>query len=203
MIRRLLRRARRAPLIVAALLSTPLFFAALMAASLAVERPVGVKFLYHGRQVLKYLPPTTSNEAEIWGLTFAVIGMLLLVGLVAMFVPRGVYLVSVAAIILALAVTHRLDLWKAHHGERFPLGIDLIKEANPSNTLNKGEWESRAAATASQLRWVTIAGAGAAILIGVLFELRRRRAAEGHPVFAPPAGTAPGVVQRSTLRRWF
>ncbi len=198
------RKRPRAPIIVAGLLATPLFFSTVMAASLAVESPVGIHFLYHGRKVLKYLPPTSSNEAAIWGLAFAVIAILLLVGLAAMLIPHGVYPVSVAAIILAFAVTHRLDRWAAHHGGRFPYGVDLVKESSPSNTLNKGEWEHRAVTTASELRWVTIAGAGATILIALLLELRRRRAGGGQPLFAlPSSDAASGVVRRSTLRRWF
>ena len=197
---RTFRKRPRAPIIVAALLATPLFFSTLMAASLAIESPRGVHFLYHGRTVLKYLQPLKGNEAEIWGLAFAVVGMLLLAGLAAMLVSRGVYLVSVVAVVLALAVTHRLDRWAAHHGARFPYGVDLIKESSPSNTLNKGEWEHRAVTTASELRWVTIAGAGTTVLIALLLELRRRSAAEGRPLLTLPSGSA--ATRRSTLRRW-
>ena len=204
--RKALRRFRcrpRAPIIVAGLLATPLFFSTLMAASLAIESPRRVHFLWHGRKVFKYLGPTAQNEAHIWGLAFAVVGMLLLAGLLAMLVPRGVYPVGFAALLLAFAVTHRLDLWAAHHGKRFPFGVDLIKESSPSNTLNKGEWEQRAVTTASELRWVAVAGAGAAILIAFVLELRRRHAGEGRPLFTlPGSDAASGVVRRSTLRRW-
>ena len=165
----------KAPLAVAALVATPLFFCALMAASLAVERPRVLAIVVHsGKRVYKFGEPTTWSEAEIWLLALAVAAIALLVGLVAMFVLRGTLLVSLAGVLLPLAVTHRIDEWTAHHTTRFPYGVDLINDSSTSNLLLQGEWEDSARVTALQLSWVALGIAGTAALVVLAREARRR-----------------------------
>lgn len=168
----------RAPLVVAAVVSTPLFFAALMAASLAVERPEIVRQARRKNELFSVFDkPTAWTEAKIWLLALAVIAIVLLAGSVGMFFRQGVFLASLAGIVVPIALTQRLDRWTAHHADRFPYGVDLIKDSSTSNLLLKGEWEEAARVTVSELSWVTIGLAAAAIVIAALLELRRRRAA--------------------------
>src|SRR5437764_550259 len=140
-----LRRAPRGPLAVAAVLSTPLFFAALMAMSLAVEKPS----ISHGQPA----DPSGSTELAIWLLAFAPAVAVVLVGVGAMLLGRaGVAVTALAAIAAAAALMLPLDGWAKRHSERYPIGVDLIaKEPNPSDDIYlPGEWEASARHTALQ-----------------------------------------------------
>ena len=81
MIFRLFRRGSKAPLGLAALLSITLFFATLMASSLAIDRPRVVHRLRHGKVVLHYEQSSNATEAKIWALALVPVAILLLVGL--------------------------------------------------------------------------------------------------------------------------
>ena len=61
-----LRKAPKSPLAVAGLLATPLFFVALMAMSLAIEKPSVRHVLTNGRIVAKLGDPLGSTERGIW-----------------------------------------------------------------------------------------------------------------------------------------
>ena len=168
----------KAPLAVAGLVATPLFFCSLMAASLAVERPQVLAIVEHPSvRIYKLAEPTAWNEAEIWLLALSVAAIVLLVGVAAIFLPRGTLLVCLAGVLLPLAVTHRIDEWVAHHTVRFPYGVDLINDTSTSNLLLKGEWEESARVTALQLSWVVIGLAATVALIVLVREVRRRYAA--------------------------
>jgi hypothetical protein len=167
----------RAPLAVAAVVSTPLFFAALMAASLAVERPDIVRQARRKNEIFSVFDqPTTWTEVKIWLLGFSVIAVVLLAGCAGMFFRQGVFLAGLSGIVVPIVLTHRLDRWTAHHADRFPYGVDLINDSSTSNLLLKGEWEEAARVTTSELSWATIGLAGAAIVIAALLEQRRRQA---------------------------
>ncbi len=61
-----LRKAPKAPLAVAGILATPLFFVALMAMSLAVEKPSVHHVLTNGKIVARLGDPLGSTERAIW-----------------------------------------------------------------------------------------------------------------------------------------
>jgi hypothetical protein len=170
----------RAPLAVAAFLAVPLFFCSLMAVSLADERPHIVAGHEHS--------PTSSLEAQIWLLALVAPVILVLVGALAVAGGRhGVYVSAIAAIVLVLAVTARIDTWMKRHTHRFPLGRDLIGPSDPSgNKLDPGQWERSARDTALSLGHWTIGLAGAAVLIAALLEIRRVRRIASAPVGPPP-----------------
>ncbi len=178
----------RAPLGLAAFLAVPLFFASLMAASLAVEKAHVYEWIRDGRLFRTMHPPVASMEAEIWLL--ALVPPLLLVawGAIASRLPYGIYVAAAGAIVDSLAVTHRLALWERHHTERFPFGADMIPDSSTSSSLVKGQWEANARETAVSLGHWTIALAVAAMLITAGLELRRRRG-------VPPIETTEGALE--------
>ena len=191
MIRRAFRRGSKAPLGVAGLLSITLYFAALMASSLAVDEPRVLHRLRHGKDVLRYEPSSNATEAKIWLLALIPVGILLAVGVVAMLWRRGgVYVVSGAAIVLSYLLPHRLDAWTARHTRRFPLGVDLIKDADPSNLASRGEWEQNARDTVISLtHWTIGIAIGAAAIVAALALLRRLRPRQAFIAAPPPAVT--------------
>jgi hypothetical protein len=186
----------KAPLVVAALLSAPLFFCALMAVPLAIEKPVVVEWTRHGHLLAAYHQASSAMEARIWLLALADALLLVLAGVVATFFRRGVYISAVAAIVLALGTTHRLDHWTAHHTLRYPLGMDLIRETSTSNTLSKGQWEATARITSLSFAHWTIVLATAAIVISLVQEARGRRGAPAAAPGLPPESTPqpPGMA---------
>jgi hypothetical protein len=177
-----LRIAGRAPLAVAAFLAIPLFFASLLAFSLALERT----HREHGA-----LAGTTSTlEAKIWAVALVPSLAVVVVGVIAMVSRHGLYASAAAAIAAALLVTAPLDTWAARHTRRFPRGEDLIAANDPSNHLDRGQWEGQAKEAALSLAHWTIALAAAAALIALALEVRRRRGPV-RPVPPPP----PEVVE--------
>lgn len=178
----------RAPLGIAAFLAIPLFFCALMASTLAQEKPrtiqwqgckSGICTIWHD--------PTTANVARIW--LFALLPSLVLVviGFAASRIPLGFYVPCVAAIIEAMAVVHKTATWERHHTARYPVGVDLIpKSQSFSNLWDRGEWESDARDTALSLQHWTIGIALAAILVMALLLLRGRYKARKPGVVGVP-----------------
>jgi len=186
---RRLRSAPRSPLAVAGILATPLFFVALMAMSLAIEKPVLHRTLKHGRAVTTMGDPAGNTELTIWLLAFAPAVALVLVGTGAMLAGRaGTVISSLSAIVLTVALLLPLDGWVSHHDKRFPVGVDLIPPSAGSQDIYlRGEWETNARRTAEQLGIATIVIAAIAIAVFLLFEVRRRRGIVPPPTPPPPA----------------
>jgi hypothetical protein len=202
------RGAPKAPLAVAGILATPLFFTALMAMSLAVEKPSVVgHVLRHGRLVTKLGDPAGSTERTIWVLAALFPLGLFVVGTLAMLLGRvGVVASALAAIAATVALLVPLHTWTARHSDRYPVGIDLVpRSAGSDDIYLRGEWEGRARATARQLGTVTIVIAGLAVVVLGLLEVRRRRGLTGMMIPPPPA-VAEGqsqIVRGGLGRRWF
>jgi hypothetical protein len=163
----------KAPLGIAAFIAIPLFFSALMSASLAVERPRVVQ--WHDGSVLhsSYHDPAAVNELRIWLWALLPPLLLVLAGWVATRLPFGFYVACVAAIVDAMAVVHDTKTWEAHHTARFPQGVDLIPTASISNRYDPGEWEAQARQTALSLEHWTIGIALASIVAVGALTLRR------------------------------
>ena len=205
---RRLRPPTRAPLAIAGLAAFPLFFAALLCVSLAIERPHRFQWRNaRGKLIEIDHQPTSATEAKIWALALVVPALLVLVGLVASFWRRGgVYLVSAAVIVAALALPHRLDRWVAHHTQRFPYGMDLFPDQLPSSTISRGEWEGQARDTAISLTHWTIGLAVAAAAITAAVAVRRRLGPVPPPPEPAPAvatGEPGGVAGRSGTEQAF
>jgi hypothetical protein len=183
------RRARKAPLAIASILSMPLFFAALMVFSLEREKPTVV--LRGGKQVLG--DPSGSIEASIWGGAFAVAVALLVLGALGCLLPSRFALVvpAAAALVAALVLRVPLATWEERHTGRYPDGVDLIPRSDPSDLFLRGEWEENAHRTVEQLSFWTIAIALAAVIGAVVLELRSRRHV-ARPRVPPPPGTIVG-----------
>jgi hypothetical protein len=186
-----LRLVSKAPLAHAGFLAVPLFFASLMAASLAIEKPHLYQWRSAGRLLTTWHPPTTQRELAIWALALVPPLLLLGVGVLGSLVPYGFYAVPLAAILDTVAVDHRLSTWAAHHTARFRNGVDLIPVTDPaSDKVDPGEWEAHARETALSLSHYTIGLALAALGIALVLEGRRRR--------ARPAGIAESADELDT-----
>ena len=191
MIGRFFRGRSKAPLGLAGLLAITLFFAGLMASSLAIDKPRIVHRLRHGKVVLHYEQSSNAVEAKIWLLALVPVGVLLAVALLAMLWRRGgLYVVSGAAIVMSLLLPHDLNTWTARHTRRFPLGVDLIPDSSSSSLAAKGEWEQNARDTVISLtHWtIGIALAAAAIVAGLAL-LRRLSPRQAFIAAPPPAVT--------------
>lgn len=184
----------KAAFVVAVLLSAPLFFCALMAVSLAIEKPVAIQWTRAGHLITVYHQASASMEARIWLLAAADALLLVLAGAVANLFRRGVYLSSLAAIVLALGTEYRLDRWTGHHTLRYPYGMDLIRESSTSNTLSRGQWEATARVTSLSFAHWTIVLAVAAIVISLVLELRHRRGAARAPLPTETTPQPPGMA---------
>jgi hypothetical protein len=179
------RKAPKAPLAVAAILAMPLSFMALMALTLAVEKPAVT-------QLGKLAKPSGTTEAEIWLLTAAFPFALIVLGVAAMRMGRfGVIVSGLAAIAAAVALLIPLDTWTTRHTARYPDGVDLIPHESTSDIYLRGEWEGMARHTAVQLGIVTIVLAGLAVGLLALIEVRRRRRPVA-PVPPPPPEVVTG-----------
>jgi hypothetical protein len=186
-----------APLAVAGILATPLFFVALMAISLAVEKPAVHHALQKGKSVTTLGDPSGRTEATIWLLAVVPPLVLVLLGTGAMyFGRRGVIASSLGAIVLSAALLLSLGSWTARHTVRYPVGVDLIpRSAGSDDIYLRGEWEGTARDTAQQLGIATIVIAAAAIAIVVLLEVRRRRG-----IVPPPPPPPPPEIVGSQVR---
>lgn len=168
--RSLLRVDTKAPIAVAGLIAVPLYFAALMASSLALDAPRLV-----GK---REFPGAAGTEAKIWAAALIAPAIVLAAGLVGLLLRRfGIYLVSAAGIAVCLALPGMSQGWIAGHERRFPLGIDFVKDSSPSNLSNRGDWEHAAQATIVSITHWTVGLAIAIVVVGVLVEVRRRRGA--------------------------
>jgi hypothetical protein len=186
---RRLGRAPKAPLAVASILATPLFFAALMAMSLAVEKPSVGHRLKHGKRIVVLGDPTGATEAKIWLLAVLPAIVLVVIGVGAMLLGRaGVILSSLSAIVIATILLVPLDGWTKAHTSRYPVGVDLIpRSAGSQDIYLRGEWEGTARTTAYQLGFASIGIAVIAMAVFGLLETRRRRGLVPPPPPPPPA----------------
>jgi hypothetical protein len=175
----------KAPLAVAGILVTPLFFSALMAMSLAVEKPTVSLVVKHGKTITRLGDPAGTTEARIWLLAILPPVAVVLVGAGAMLLGRaGVTASAIAAIGAAAALLAPLDGWRDDHVARYPVGVDLIpRSAGSEDIYLRGEWESTARQTALQLGIVTVVIAALVLAVFALLEVRRRR---GRELPAPP-----------------
>ena len=165
----------RAPLALAAFLGMPIFFASLMAVSLAIEKPRTVAWTHDGKLVQRFHDPTAALEAKIWLLSMVPPLLLVAIGLLASHLRRvGLYVVCVAAIVEALGLLVRLGTWEEHHTTRYPFGEDLYPDSSTSSLTSKGQWEHNAADTVHSLVRYTVALSVAALVIAILLEWRRR-----------------------------
>jgi energy-converting hydrogenase Eha subunit A len=183
---------KRTPLIVACILATPLYFLSLMLASLALDRPRIVAWM-HGGQLVEHFHPTAGGiEAKIWTSALIPSGILIAIGVAAVFIRFGTYIVCAAMLVISGALPHKLSTWQRHHVGRYPRGEDLIPDKWSTNLLDRGEWEHSAHETIVSLReWMI----GLAILFALGFaladELRRRRGNREVPAMLPPAVAMP------------
>jgi hypothetical protein len=191
-----LRSASKAPLAVAGILALPLFFVGLMAFSLKLDKPS-----QHATKkgTLALGDPTKGTVGSIYLVTLAVVGALILVGVLAMLLRSRLAAVvpAVGGIIASVLLVLPLGTWAAEHTQRYPLGIDNIPKRSAQDQFLRGEWEGTARTTAHQLALVTIGLAIAAIVLSIALEFRRRRGIEAPPVAPPPAIS--GVAEASPV----
>jgi hypothetical protein len=184
----------RAPLAIAGFFAVPVFFASLMAASLAADHPHIVLGKEH--------PSASGREAVVWGLALIAPAILVAIGALALALGRaGVYVALAASLAFCLLLPIRLDAWSARHERRFPLGMDYLKDSDPSNTSSRGEWEHAARDTVLSITHWTIVLIAVSTLVALFVHLRRRKAA---PVGPPPEvvgvpDTTPPSLTRSNL----
>lgn len=165
----------KAPLAIAAFIAIPLFFSALMAATLALEKPRVVQWGPAGQLKTTWHEPTSGTIATVWLWALVPSLLLIAIGFVAVRLPLGFYVPCVAAIVIAMAVVHKTRTWERHHSQRFPNGVDLIPLSNPaSDKYAKGFWEHEARMTALSLQHWTIGLALAAGLTMAFLWVRRR-----------------------------
>lgn len=170
----------KAPLALAGFLAIPLFFAALMAASLAIEKPRVIEWSRPGGKLARVFHDAPGViEAKIWLLAIAVALLLVAVGWFASFARYGIYISCITAPVEALLLTVRLGRWERHHTARFPFGEDLYPDSSTSSLVARGQWEHNAADTVRSLVDYTVGLALAATLILVLLAVRRSRGAGG------------------------
>jgi hypothetical protein len=175
-LRRLIPKSKSA-LGLAGFLALPIFFASLMAATLAIEKPRVVEWK-HGKGLARiFHQASSSNEARIWLLALVPPLLLVVVAWVAGHFPYAIYVTCVAACAEALALTIRLHRWQVHHTARFPYGEDLLADQTTSSSLARGEWEQDAANTVRSLVHYTIGLSIAAVAIVLFLTYRRRRTA--------------------------
>ena len=176
--RSLLRVDSKASLAVAGLIAVPLYFAALLASSLALDRPHVV-----GRHEL---PATGGAEAKVWLAALIAPTIVLAAGAAGLALRRyGVYLAAATGIVICLLLPGISHGWIARHERRFPLGVDFIPDNSSSNLSTHGEWEHAAQSTVTSMTHWTLGLAIGTIVIGVLLEIRRRRSADAILVEPP------------------
>jgi hypothetical protein len=179
---------KRTPLNVAIILAAPLYFLSLMLASMAIDRPHIIAWSHNGKLVEHFHDTATSLEAKIWLVALIPSGILIAVGVAAVFIRYGTYIVCAAMLLISAVLPHKLDTWQRHHRQRYPRGQDLKPDAWSTNLLDKGEWEQGARETILSLRQWMI---GLAILFALAFaiadELRRRRGNREAPALGLPA----------------
>jgi hypothetical protein len=206
---RLFGRPQRAPIAIALLLSAPLFFAALLASSLAVERPrivaewkntffwahaSGTHPVVKGKSFYQVIlaDPTPRNEAEIW--FWALVFVLILVAagfFFSTFRKFGAYFSCAAGVVAALVLRINLDPWARHHSLRFPFGVDNVVDSNTSNQIARGEWEANAKETIHSIGNAAIVLAVGIVIVYLISHWRRVRALT-HAL--PPEADVPSIT---------
>jgi len=187
----------RSPLAIASFIAIPLFFSSLMASTLALEKPRVIQWTSAGHLRTSYFDPTTATEARVWLWALVPPAVLIVVGFVATRLPYGFYISCVAAIVIAVAVVHKIDIWQRHHTHRFPDGVDLIPASDPaSNQFDPGQWERMARDTALSLEHWTIGLALVSILVVAGLTVKRRYFGRQAPLaFTPLEGVhAPSIT---------
>ena len=184
------RGASKGPLAVAGILAAPLFFTALMAFSLKLDKPSDV--------LGKLGNPTKGTVGTIYLVTFAYVGVLILVGVLSMLLRSRLAIMVPAAAGIAMTILLLIPLgtWASEHTDRYPLGIDNLRRISPQDIWLRGEWEHNAQTTANQIGFLTIAIGVAVILISLALRWRGRRdAVVGVPVegIHAPDATLPGL----------
>jgi hypothetical protein len=170
----------KAPLIVGGLIGFPLYFAALLASSLKLDAP---RIVRHHE-----VPASAALEGKIWAAALIAPAILVGVGLVCLLLRRwGIYPVAVVGIVVCLVLPGISHRWIAGHTARFPLGVDLVKDSDPSNLASRGEWEKSAQTTIVSITHWTLGLCIGVFVIGALVEWRRRRG-------AVPIGVTPAAV---------
>jgi hypothetical protein len=172
----------KAPLALGGFLALPVFFASLMAVTLAIEKARVVEWKRGNGIARIWHQPTGTTEAKIWLLALAAPLLLVFVAWVSAHLPFAIYITCAAAIVDALALTIRLHRWQVHHTARFAYGEDLIADQTTSSSLQRGEWEHDAAQTVWSLVHYTIGLSIAAAGIALFLTVRRGRSA---PARAP------------------
>jgi hypothetical protein len=185
----------RTPLVVSCILAAPLYFLSLMLASMAIDRPHVVAWTHNGKLVTHFHPTATGLEAKIWAVALIPSALLIAIGLAAVFIRFGTYIVCAAMFVIALVLPHKLDTWQRHHVLRYPRGEDLIRDKWSNNLLDRGEWEHSARETILSLqKWMI----GLAILFALGFaladELRRRRGNREAPSLGPAVPGTGGLA---------
>jgi hypothetical protein len=166
----------RAPWAIASFIAIPLFFSSLMGSTLAQERPHVIQWQGCRNGICTvWSNPSAANQARIWLWALVPPLLLSLIGYLCTRIRYGWYVACASGIVLAFAVTHRLDRWTLHHTLRFPNGVDLIPASNSaSNQWDPGEWEKLARAAALSLAHWTIGVAVVAIVVMAAVETRRK-----------------------------
>ena len=172
-----LRGAAKAPIAVAGILAAPLFFVALLAFSLKLDKPSHVHGTLGG--------PTKGTVGTIYLATVAVIGALVLAGVLSMLLRSRLTVIvpAGAGIVISILLLIPIGMWGSEHTKRYPLGIDNTPPKSPQDIWLRGEWEHNAQATAHQIGLVTIGIGVAVILISLALKWRGPR---GYVVSDPP-----------------
>ena len=165
----------KAPLALGGFLALPVFFASLMAVTLAIEKARVVEWKRGNGIARVWHQPTGTTEAKIWLLALFAPLLLVFVAWISAHFPYAMYVTCAAACIDALALTIRLHRWQVHHTARFAYGEDLIADQTTSSSLQRGEWEHDAAQTVWSLVHYTIGLSLAAAGVALFLTLRRRR----------------------------
>ena len=167
-----LRGASKAPLAVAGILAAPLFFVALLAFSLKLDKPS------HVNGTLRLGDPTKGTVLTIYLVALAVGVAVIVAGVLATLVRSRLAPLIPAAVgvVVSIVVVIPLGTWAAEHTARYPLGIDNLPPRSTSDIWLQGEWEQSAQTTAQQIGLVAIGLAIAAVLASLALEFRHRRA---------------------------
>lgn len=202
------------PFLLGILYALPLLMISILCASLALDKPEVAVWRTHthypGVTILKktaeqgvyiatqYTSTSNATEWRIWGWAIVPPLVLLAVGIIASFVRRGGYIVTIAVIVVTFGVTHRLGTWVKHHTERYPFGYDNIPDDTNKpglqSTYDTGQWEHSARHTVVSIREWLLVGAVAALVLMVVAEVRRYRGSTGVRLDAVPAGVDPSLA---------
>lgn len=169
-----LRGGSKAPLAVAGILALPLFFLALLAFSLELDKP---SQRVNAKGVVVLGDPTKGTIGSVYAVALAVSLGLVVVGVLAMLLRSrlAVAVPAGAVIVAAILLVVPLGSWAAQHTARYPLGVDNIPQRSPQDIFLRGEWEQNARTAARQIGFTTMGMAALAILLTGALEIRRRR----------------------------